>query len=260
MKTKHVESLEEIIFENRNKEYGAYSLRKNYMNHVLVAIFIAVLFVGSALTYPLVMSPDQVVPIKGDTIVISVEPFNKIEDEPLKLVPPPPSEPVSHAEDLAYKVPIVTDEPIETANTLIPENTGVSDPIPVTTPGDFNDPEPVKSEPVLPPAEKPEPVMIVQEMPTFPGGDIAMKNFLQKHMKYPAEARELNIQGTVYLRFIVETDGSISDITVLRPIGGGCEEEAVRVVKSMPNWNPGKQNNRAVRVRLSLPVKFVLHD
>ena len=260
MKTKHVESLEEIIFENRNKEYGAYSLRKNYMNHVLVAIFIAVLFVGSALTYPLVMSPDQVVPVKGDTIVISVEPFKKADEEPLKPLPPPPSEPVSHAKDLAYRVPIVTDEPIENTNTLIPENTTETTPPPVTDPGDFNDPEPTKNEPVLSTVEKPEPVLIVPEMPSFPGGDLAMKAYLVKHLKYPAEARELNIQGTVYLSFIVEMDGSISDITILRPIGGGCEEEAVRVVKSMPNWNPGKQNNRAVRVRLSLPVKFVLHD
>ena len=260
MKTKHVESLEEITFENRNKDYGAYSLRKNYRNHLLMAIFIAILFVGSALTYPLVMTPDQVAPLKGDTIVINIEPLRRVDEEPLKPLPPPPSTHVNVPKDLSYKNPIVTDEPIETTNPLMPENSGGSNPAPVNNPDDFSNPEPTKSEPVLSTGEKPEPVLIVPEMPSFPGGDVAMKTFILKHLKYPAEARELNIQGTVYLGFIVEMDGSISDIRVLRPVGGGCEEEAVRVVKNMPNWNPGKQNNRAVRVRLTLPVKFVLHD
>ena len=113
-------------------------------------------------------------------------------------------------------------------------------------------------EPVIPVVEKPEPLTIVQEMPAFPGGVESLKTFLTNHIKYPAEAREMGIQGTVYLSFVVETDGSITNISVLRPVGGNCEEEAIRVLRSMPNWLPGKQNGNAVRVRLNLPVKFTL--
>ena len=258
MKTNHVESLEEIIFKNRNKDYGAYSLRKNYKNHILVAMFVALLFVGSALTFPWVMTPDQIVPVKGDTIVINVEPFKGNDEVPLKPPPLPPSSAVNTIKDYNFSVPKVTDEPIENTEFGKQVNMPETNLAPVSNPENFGEVLPPKSEPVFTPELKPEPLLVVPEMPSFPGGTSAMKAFLENHLKYPEEAREMNIQGTVYLSFVVETDGSITEIVIMRPIGGGCEEEAVRVVKSMPNWNPGKQTGHAVRVRLSLPVKFTL--
>jgi protein TonB len=125
---------------------------------------------------------------------------------------------------------------------------------------DFNEATEPAPEPVIPAPEKPEPMTVVSEMPSFPGGLASMITFIKSHLRYPREARESNITGTVYLNFVVETDGSITEMVVARPIGGGCEEEAIRVLSSMPKWIPGKQNGRAVRVRLTLPVKFVLND
>jgi protein TonB len=99
---------------------------------------------------------------------------------------------------------------------------------------------------------------IVEEMPSYPGGDLKMYEYLGKNIKYPQIARESGIQGRVFVNFVVEPDGSVSNVKVLRGIGGGCDEEAIRVVKSMPHWKPGKQRGKAVRVSYTLPVVFKL--
>ena len=99
---------------------------------------------------------------------------------------------------------------------------------------------------------------IVEEMPSYPGGDQKMYEYLGKNIKYPQIARESSIQGRVFVNFVVEPDGSVSNVKVLRGIGGGCDEEAVRVVQSMPKWKAGKQRGKAVRVSYTLPVVFKL--
>ena len=104
-----------------------------------------------------------------------------------------------------------------------------------------------------------EPIFsIVEEPAQFPGGDDALSKFIHENIKYPREAIKNKISGTVYVQFVVEKDGSISDVKVVRGIGGGCDEEAVRVVKSMPKWEPGKQRGVPVRVYFTLPIEFKL--
>lgn len=99
---------------------------------------------------------------------------------------------------------------------------------------------------------------IVEEMPSFPGGDQKMMEYVAKNIKYPQIARETGVQGKVFVNFVVEPDGSVSNVKILRGIGGGCDEEAMRVVKSMPKWKPGKQRGKPVRVSYNLPVNFRL--
>ena len=99
---------------------------------------------------------------------------------------------------------------------------------------------------------------IVEEMPSYPGGEQKLMEYVAKNIKYPQIARETGIQGRVFVGFVVEPDGSVSNVKVLRGIGGGCDEEAMRVVKSMPKWKPGKQRGKAVRVSYMLPVNFKL--
>ncbi len=109
------------------------------------------------------------------------------------------------------------------------------------------------------PAHDPnEPLTIVEEMPEFPGGKEALFAYIGKELKYPVEAVENGIEGTVFIAFVVEPDGLITDVKLLRGIGGGCNEEATRVVKGMPKWVPGKQRGKAVRVRYNLPIRFKL--
>ncbi len=100
---------------------------------------------------------------------------------------------------------------------------------------------------------------IVEDQPTFPGGDAALMQYLTNNLRYPTMAREAGIQGTVFVTFVVERDGSITDVRVLRGVGGGLDEEAVRVVRNMPRWTPGRQRGQAVRVQFNLPIRFVLN-
>ena len=97
---------------------------------------------------------------------------------------------------------------------------------------------------------------MVSEQPSFPGGMQEMMKFISENRKYPAEAKVKDIHGKVIVAFVVERDGSLSDVKIRRGIGYGCDEEAIRVIKSMPKWTPGKQNGKAVRVSMMLPVSF----
>lgn len=100
--------------------------------------------------------------------------------------------------------------------------------------------------------------VVVEDQPQFPGGEKARKQYLANNVEYPQLARESGIEGTVYVSFVVEKDGSITDVRVLRGIGGGCDKEAVRVVKDMPKWKSGKQRGKAVRVKFQMPIRFTL--
>lgn len=101
---------------------------------------------------------------------------------------------------------------------------------------------------------------VVEESPTFPGGMEAWNEFLMDNLKYPAQARRMGIEGTVYLVFEIRTDGSVRNVELLRGIGAGCDEEAMRVINKSPKWNPGKQRGRLVNVRMRLPIRFKLGD
>lgn len=99
---------------------------------------------------------------------------------------------------------------------------------------------------------------VVEQDPEYPGGLDALYKFIQQNLKYPQLAKENNITGRVFVTFVVEKDGSVSNVKAARDIGGGCGAEAVRVIKSMPKWTPGKQRGKAVRAAYTLPVNFVL--
>ena len=99
---------------------------------------------------------------------------------------------------------------------------------------------------------------LVEENPEFPGGKKELDKWLAANLKYPAIAREEGIEGSTYIGFVVEKDGSITEVQVKRGIAGGCNEEASRLIKSMPKWKPGKQNGQVVRTAYTLPVKFKL--
>lgn len=111
-------------------------------------------------------------------------------------------------------------------------------------------------EPIVEPLDIP--IYIAEYQPTFSGGSGALNEFINDNIIYPELAKELGITGKVYVDFVVEKDGSLSNISIKRGIGGGCDEESLRLIESMPKWNPGMQNGRPVRVMLTLPIKFTL--
>lgn len=107
-------------------------------------------------------------------------------------------------------------------------------------------------------AAEAQPFIVVEQMPSFPCGEAELFRFLGKAMKYPEMARDANIHGTVYVEFVIDPKGSVTNVQVIRGIGGGCDDEAIRVICIMPTWNPGKQRGKAVPVRMSIPVHFKL--
>ncbi len=99
----------------------------------------------------------------------------------------------------------------------------------------------------------------IEEQPAYPGGNDSCLNFIKNNLQYPINAKQNNIQGTVYVRFVVEADSSLTEIKVIRGIGYGCDEEAIRIIKLMPKWISGKQNGKAVRAFYTLPIAFILN-
>lgn len=100
--------------------------------------------------------------------------------------------------------------------------------------------------------------LVVEEMPSFPGGEQEMYRYIGKNIEYPRMAKESGISGRVFVTFVVEKNGAVTDVKILRGIGGGCDEEAIRVIKSMPKWKAGKQRGKPVRVQYRMPIKFTL--
>ena len=101
---------------------------------------------------------------------------------------------------------------------------------------------------------------MVEEMPSFPGGEVKLVEYIAKNLNYPQEAIEKGIEGRVFVGFIIDVDGSVTDVKLLRGIGGGCDEEAIRVIKSLPKWRPAKQNGVFSRFSYQIPVNFKLDD
>lgn len=100
---------------------------------------------------------------------------------------------------------------------------------------------------------------IVEEMPSFPGGVSAFHEYLRRNLKYSAAARKMGVEGKVFVQFVVDKEGKISDVKAIRGIGAGLDEEAVRVVKNSPAWIPGRQRGNAVKTRVVIPINFALN-
>jgi protein TonB len=169
-----------------------------------------------------------------------------IQTQEQELPPPPPPEPP----EVTTEFEVVEDD-AELTNELGPVNAEVDEST-----------QNIEITPVVVEEEEEEEeaqiFTVVEKDPEFPGGMDALYKYLAQNIKYPTIARENGITGRVYVTFVVERDGSIANPRVLRDIGGGCGAEAIRVVKSMPKWNPGKQSGKAVRVQFNLPVNFNL--
>jgi len=262
MKTKPniTAQMDEIVFEHRNKMYGAYVLRKMYHRQLIRALFLATAILIAGLVYPLVLSYNA---MHGGRNVSMFDgpvymPDGPPPAEPPALPPPPPPPP---AAELVKRVVFVTPQVVEGE---VPDDQGLlpMDEFNKTVNNylvDITPEKPVDNQPeVIVDPETAPPSISVEEMPSFPGGESARIKFLSDSIIYPKLAAETGIQGTVYLQFIVNSKGNITDAKVLRGIGGGCDEEALRVVNAMPQWKPGKQNGRAVRVIYNMGINFSL--
>jgi protein TonB len=253
---------EDIIFESRNKDYGAYFLRKSYSKHVVLGSLITICAMGL-----LFASPYIVEFIKGQRAVEKTETKTiKYTDlappPPIQNTPPPPKMDIPPPVKTIIKFlpPKVTDKEVveeEEMPTIeeIKQNDVGAETVEGTGEVVFEEPvaEVMKDE-----GDDDVIFTVVEQSAEYPGGMEALQKFLQKNVKYPAIARRMGVEGSVFVSFVIDKGGVISDIAVVKGISAECDKESVRVVSMMPPWKPGKQNGKAVRCRFVLPVKFKL--
>jgi protein TonB len=252
-------SFDDIVFFNRNQAYGAYQLRKerarNSVIGLLVTVGVSLLLIGSSfIDFSFLKSKAKDETIETTVTLAEPPPLKDETPPPPPPPPPPPVRPtVKFLEMVAKKDEEVQKEEPVVAQKDIHEEVAVE-----TQKG--NEDAPVVAEPVITsaPIVENKIFQVVEQMPEFPGGEEALMKFIQNNINYPDMERENDIQGRVVVGFVVNEDGSLSDISVKKGVSSGIDKEAVRVVKKLPNFKPGKQQGKAVRVSYVLPIMFKL--
>ncbi|RNI28616.1 energy transducer TonB [Rufibacter latericius] len=264
-------TLDDMVFEGRNKEYGAYMLRKLYTKHVNRAIVIAIILFVLFLSIPLIQSMFK------DEDAVTAAPVVKVVDLAAppsveKVVPPPPPPPdappppppvrstVKFTPPVVKKDEEVQKEEIPDVKELQKTDAGTE-----TVKGDPTAPPTLEGiESGTGPAGPVQEVfedkvyIAVEKMPEFPGGMAAMMKYMGEKFRIPSAAQRAGAEGNVVLSFVVGPTGEITNIEVLKGLGYGLDEEAVRVIKGMPKWSPGEQNGRKVSVKYTVPYRIVI--
>lgn len=264
----------DIVFEGKNKKYGAYALRQSSSKRHLIAFAIVLLFVGIVAAIPALMKAvnknnDYTGTVDGP-FIIDYFPTEPEKEEPIvdPVISTPP--PVKVRATEMFTPPVVKpDAEVDEAKELKSQETLHDTKAAIgtitiegSTDADAVDPstllqnQQITGTSTQQQEEKPE--HHVEQMPQYPGGEMELMKYLSSNIKYPTMAAEQGIEGRVVLQFVVGKDGRISDVKVVRTLDPACDKEAVRVVKSMQKWIPGMQNGRNVPVYFTLPVLFKL--
>jgi protein TonB len=251
--------LDDLVFEGRNKSYGAYELRKKYGRTIILALLIAVGLYITAFVTPYILTLFKPAPPEIAKKEIKYTELSEPPPIDKNIPPPPPPNLPPPPKTIKFTPPVIKpDEEVKEEDVPPPVEELQKAEVSATTEVDPNATYDFNAQTQVVEEKKPEIFMYVEQMPEFPGGQNELIKYLQKNLRYPAAARENGIEGKVVLQFVVDESGHISDIQTVRDIGGGCAEEAIRVVRSMPPWKPGKQNGNAVKVYFKLPVTFKL--
>ena len=264
----------EMVFEGRNKEYGAYRLRKNAGKrnlYSLITIFIAALAIWGGIS--LVKFVESRTKSVAQTSVAELsalnQPKKKAEVKQQKKVQLEQPEKVVERvkSSVKFTAPVIKkddevkpEDELKTQDELMSTKTAIGA-LDVKGNDDANGEVLKIKEAVAQPEPKPEVEKVfdvVEQMPSFPGGPSALMEWLSNNVKYPVVAQENGVQGRFVVSFVVERDGSITDVKVVRGVDPSLDREASRVVRAMPRWIPGKQNGSAVRVKYNVPVAFRL--
>lgn len=272
--TPYYRDMLDIIFANRNKTYGAYQLRRDYPQYLGRALLIGLALIVFFLALPTLLKAFSDLRPEAPVTNVIAELGPPPDIDPNKPTPPPvpPPTPPPAVRPTTRFVPLVVlvdedvpdEQPKAAIADLIDDNKDIGA---KNNEGDEDAPPTTADDPGLGKVEAavaPEPeetfeLFNIQKQPAFPGGDKEMYKYLADNIVYPSVAKDNGIQGTIPVKFVVNKDGSISDVEVLRdPSGGSLGKEAMRVIKAMPPWLPGEANGHPVKVRYTLPIKFKL--
>ncbi|MCX7728286.1 MAG: TonB family protein [Bacteroidia bacterium] len=255
----------DVVFQGRNQKYGAYQLRKEYNRTlaIIVLSMVAAALLALGIKYFIdnyKPSEDELANTKIDITQIDLTPPQLDKNEP---PPPPPPPPPPVMETIKFVPPVIKEDAVEDEPPPPQEKVSETNVGTQTQEGSGDDNIQVPTEESgsgVIEEKAPEIFTVVQEMPEFPGGPMEMMKYIQKNIVYPPSAREAGISGKCFLRFVVNEDGKISSVEVLKGVPGcpECDKEAMRVIKSMPSWKPGKQNGKEVKVYFQLPINFTI--
>lgn len=269
----------DMVFAGKNKEYGAYQLRKGTSGRNIKALLILVIaaaLVGGFLAWKVIeqkQAEEQQAYMEAMELAKLQQQAKKEEKkkEPVKPKIEPKKEIPVARETQKFTAPVIKKDELVKEENQVKQMDKLDEKVAVGTENKEGVKdrtiEAVRSDiatvaPPPPPAPKPEVSTkvfdVVEEMPSFPGGQGALMSFLSSNIKYPVVAQENGVQGRVIVGFVVERDGSITDVKVMRSVDPSLDREAQRVVRAMPRWKPGKQNGSAVRVKYTVPVVFRL--
>ncbi len=262
----HRAAFNDIIFEGRNKAYGAYELRLIYPRHLKRAVAVMLLLSAALAVGPAVLGyfqPAELIKTKAPVVDEKPRVFT---DVPVFEQPtPPPAQPVPSTPQVAttafVKPVIVTDPtPVADASLTTMEQANAAVNIGARTAEGVDAPAaPVEAPVVAPATENPDVVFVTAEvLPAYPGGNAELLRYVALHTKYPPLALRNSIEGRVYVRFVVDETGQVVNPVVVKGIGGGCDEEAVRVLRTLPRFVPGQQNGRPVKVYFNIPITFTM--
>ena len=257
----------QLIFEGKNQAYGAYRMRANSTKRHNVAMLIVVIIAAVGFSIPTLLklaTPEQKeVMTEVTTLSKLAEP--EIKQEEMKRVEPVAPPPPALKSSIKFTAPVIKkDEEVHEDNEIKSQEdlnaTKVSISIADVKGNDEIDGQDIADfkDFVAPEVEEEEVYIIVEQMPGFPGGEEALLKYISDHIEYPTMAVERGIEGRVTVRFVVNKDGYVQDVTVIRGVHELLDKEAVRVIQSLPRWNPGKQNGVAVAVYYNVPVNFTL--
>jgi protein TonB len=249
-------AFDDIVFEARNKEYGAYKLRKKYNRTVLIALLIGVIIIATAIITPYINAKASENRSKRAERQVEIKLENL--DQPNQQVappPPPPPPPTDIVQQQRYVPPQVVDsiKPEDVKQLMTADQAQTE----VTNKEVVEVQQQVKEE-VQEAEAEPEPFVVVEEMPMFPGGEIELLKFIAEHTQYPEIAKENNIQGKVIVRFCVTAKGGVSQVSILKGVDPELDKEAIRVVNTLPTFKPGKQGGKPVPVWYMVPIAFTL--
>jgi len=254
----NVTDFDDLVFENRNRDYGAYQLRKRYFRALFTGLIVAVAVALISVLLPFISRPDDEYVFSGGFgYSVSVQ-MENLELPDQIYVPPAPAPPAASrpAESVEYVPPVVVDS-------IIPvESSPVATDIALASSGDdiIEGSGSGFGEDLIPGGSGDgleEPLFLVEVMPTFRGGDLTkFRDWVGNRTNYPEEAITAKLRGTVFLTFIVEKDGSVSNVTVLKGVHPLLDQEAVKAISESPKWSPGLQRGQPVRVRFQIPLTF----
>jgi protein TonB len=256
-----IKDFDDLVFQNRNRDYGAYRLRKRYNLVLLSGLTIASFLLSSLVIIPFLVRPDHedlVFGRGGYSVSLSMD---NLEPPPVEkiYVPPAPPRPetAKSVESVKYIAPVIVDsamlfdkDPLTSDEALISEDDKIADDLGGGPGSDLFE--------GIDRAGSGEPLYVVEIMPSFRGGGLTkFMDWVANHTTYPKEAIDKKIRGTVYITFIVEKDGTVSNVTVIKGVHPLLDEEAKKTISESPKWTPGLQRGHPVRVIFRIPLNFV---